>query len=90
MSTSFLQQKSKLFELILEKIDEGVLDYTFLNEALEKAFEEASSDNEFDLLVSSFLSNQELSFEGQPHRTQQYELVLEEFKKKHQELISLR
>lgn len=90
MSTNFSQVQSNLFELILEKIQGGELDSYNLTEALEQAFQQSSSDEEFDLLISSFLASQELSLTGSEKRTLQYELALEDFKKKHQELISSR
>ena len=90
MRTNFLQVRSNLFDLILEKIQGGELDSYNLTEALEQAFQQSSSDEEFDLLISSFLASQELSLTGAEKRTLQYELALEDFKKKHQELISSR
>lgn len=90
MRTNFLQVQSNLFDLILEKIQTGELDSYNLTDSLEQAFKQASSDEEFDLLISSFLASQELSLTGQAKRPQQYELALEDFKKKHQELISSR
>lgn len=90
MRTNFLQVQSNLFDLILEKIQGGELDNYNLTEALEQAFQQSSSDEEFDLLISSFLASQELSLTGSEKRTLQYELALEDFKKKHQELISSR
>lgn len=90
MRTNFLQVQSNLFDLILEKIQGGELDSYNLTEALEQAFQQSSSDEEFDLLISSFLASQELSLTGSEKRTLQYELALEDFKKKHQELISSR
>lgn len=90
MRTNFLQFQSNLFDLILEEILKGGQESDDLTDALEQAFKQASSDEEFDLLISSFLAGQELSLTGQATRPQQYELALENFKKKHQELISSR
>jgi len=91
MNTNFFEVQSLTLNSIFKNVLAGDgLESEHLTQALEQAFEEAPSDQQFDLLVSDFLSTHDMHLTGQPPREQRYELVIEEFKRKHQELVSTR